>query len=536
MSFINPIELLDLQFHDPANISNAVIKKAKSRLFAEIELSDEEAIDYKGTLVTKQECDQAIDQLDSKLIIEYYFYLANNQPLNNFLAVGAEDFFRSFTEESIYKDVEFISFINPLYTERLSKIISKAFRDNDQVKLSLALKVAKLVPFSEQHILFKGINHEIDIRLDKLRTISEEIKEDRSSYDKNSVGDLVDVIKQDFSLTLINTLPIQYFQSKISKIASSINRLGSIIWDTFHTPLIPLALFEHLLKLNIDSAGKPTFEKNYEFIRQRAQEHEEKERYAPILKKWVDIYDQLQSLKIDVENEHSDANAIFDTVQELVTISELNSLGKFADDIRTKIAYAVRGLSIASWNTQDDVTNALRYINLSLKIRLDNDDISNLKKDQSELIELEKKHGHLLKCFFCGNNAPNLNSTYSNTIYKETSRSYFPRRSVQFSCRNVSIPRCDKCKDIHTAGSDSVKLVVIVCLIIGGIVGAFTEDHRFILGGIIGAVIGWIIGKGIESNKYSAKGIKDTSSSTIGSYPSVSEYIKQGWTFSKPTA
>ena len=76
---------MDLQYLETTSIDNSVIKKAKARLYAEIELSDEGAVDYKGILITKEDCEKAIDQLEDRLFLEYYYHLASNQLLNNFL-------------------------------------------------------------------------------------------------------------------------------------------------------------------------------------------------------------------------------------------------------------------------------------------------------------------------------------------------------------------------------------------------------------------------------------------------------------------
>ena len=72
--------------------------------------------------------------------------------------------------------------------------------------------------------------------------------------------------------------------------------------------------------------------------------------------------------------------------------------------------------------------------------------------------------------------------------------------------------------------------------ILGAIIGGATEGEHFIIGGIIGAVAGWIVGKVIEGNQVKKGGIKDSSESTLSRHPLLIERIKGGWTFSKPSA
>jgi hypothetical protein len=72
--------------------------------------------------------------------------------------------------------------------------------------------------------------------------------------------------------------------------------------------------------------------------------------------------------------------------------------------------------------------------------------------------------------------------------------------------------------------------------LIAGIIGGALVDENFIIGGLIGAALGWIVGKAIESQKVNKNGIKNTTNASISKYPVIDEYIKQGWTFYKPTA
>ena len=94
MNYINPIEILELQNLEISSIDNYAVKKAKSKLFAEIELSDAGYINYKGIELTKAACDKAIDDLQNRQFVEYYHYLSSNQLLNDFLVNGNENLFK----------------------------------------------------------------------------------------------------------------------------------------------------------------------------------------------------------------------------------------------------------------------------------------------------------------------------------------------------------------------------------------------------------------------------------------------------------
>ncbi len=144
------------------------------------------------------------------------------------------------------------------------------------------------------------------------------------------------------------------------------------------------------------------------------------------------------------------------------------------------------------------------------------------------------KDKHFYNCWFCGNNPPEEVCKFEITIYKETYRSYFPRR-VQFSYLPVSIPRCSDCQKVHSQSSDKFTLSLIGCAVVGLIIGAMADGYWF-AGLLVGGIIGWIIGTALKSQQTSKEAIKDTSQSTIRNYPLLNQALSEGWKFSKPSA
>ena len=96
--YVNPIEILGLsEAIDIASIDNEIVKKAKRKLFADIDLSDNGDFDYHGLQLSKGNCEKVIDELTNNNFKEFYLYLANNKPLNEFLVNGKETIFKKFT-------------------------------------------------------------------------------------------------------------------------------------------------------------------------------------------------------------------------------------------------------------------------------------------------------------------------------------------------------------------------------------------------------------------------------------------------------
>jgi len=287
--------------------------------------------------------------------------------------------------------------------------------------------------------------------------------------------------------------------------------------------------------MNVESVSKPTFLNNREILKKRQADKEEEEKNAPIFGTWGTILMQINEVSVEVEEGTLTSLLASNKAISLFSVSELNSLPIFANEIRNQIGYAIRGLSISSWNKQEDIISALKLIKIALQINVSADVKETLIQDETELFKLQEKYKGIITCYFCDKQKVEERSKLTKTIYKENSRSYFPRRSVQYSYADIEIPRCGSCAKIHSAGNDNYLFVLFAGLILGGIIGAFIDEH-FIVGGLIGAFVGWIIGKILESNLASKNGIKDISNSTLRNHPKLLERIQNGWTFSKPTA
>ncbi|MCX8470149.1 MAG: hypothetical protein ORN55_00080 [Chitinophagaceae bacterium] len=535
MQYINPIEILGLSNStDTTSIDNEIIKKAKKKLFADIDLSDNGLFEYYGHQLTKGDCEKVIEQLTNNNFKEFYLYLASNNKLNSFLVNGNDAVFINFKQESIFKLPEFINFISPYYAPKFDKAFLKAFENEDGEQTEAILKTSFLISQSDINIAFKGVSNNIQNKIAEIDEITKDIKNEESIYDEDDIEDIVDLVIEYFPTKTLNCLP-QYFQSQILKIAKSINYLQLSIWDAFDNTQVPNDLLEHLLTLNIGGLDKPTFENNYKIVKKKNDERIEQAKNEPLLKKWAGVLLQLRKFIKEVEEESLSSNLAFEQTKNLFSISELNSLPDFADEIRTQIGYSIRSLSISIWNNHSDIKNSINTINLALQINVQNEDKAKFKQDLVELQELEKKYKGVLVCHFCDENSPNDNSIITKTIYKETYRSYIGRK-VEFSYATISIPRCNSCKEIHSKGHSQFAKYFRGVLIVGMIIGVVTEGSHFIIGGFIGGVVGWIIGISLQNRTVQKQGIKDDSESTLKNHPILTERMKQGWTFSKPSA
>lgn len=386
MNFINPIEILNLKSLNITDINADAIKKAKRKLFADIELSDESSYDYKGLKLTKSDCERAVDELSNDDKKEYYYQLATTlQSLNAYLVTGGEEFFAHFKQESIYQLSDFINFINPAFAQNFDKSLVKSFKDEDKDLLSSILRTQILINSDNLNTSFKSVSVELQNRIAEIDKITDEIKTEKNHYTTWLKGEVLDIVKKKFPVTLLNLLP-EYFQSQINKIASSINFMALAIDKHFNNTQIPQDLLSHLLQLNINSVGKQTFKNNFRIFKEINDEKIEQEKNAPIREKWANVLLQIENSIKQVDEKTLTAKAAATNASASVNVSELNNLPSFADEIRNQIGYALRNLSISCWNSQKDMNTALNLIRQALIINVSQ---SARQKFETDLKDLE---------------------------------------------------------------------------------------------------------------------------------------------------
>lgn len=416
--YVNPIEILGLSnATDTSSIDNEIIKKAKRKLFADIDLSDNGVFEYYGVQLTKGNCEKAIDELTNNDFKEFYLYLANNKLLNEFLASGNEAIFENFKQDSIFKLPEFVKFISPYFAPRFDKALLLAFENDNAVLTTAILKTSSLISQTDLNSAFKSVSNNIQNKIAEIDKITKEIKNEESVYDEDDIEDVVQIVKEHFPTNTLNCLP-QYFQSQILKVANSINYLSNSIWDAFDSTQVPNDLTEYLLTLNIGGLDRPTFENNFKIINKKNNERIEQAKNAPLLKKWAVTLINLNHVAAEIERKKLTPKAAFVSISA-VSIEKLNAIPPFGDEIRSSIAHIIRGISISMWNVHKDIDTAIKTIIIATTIDLPPDQIAKLIADVSKLQELKKgqsESGRPIK------SAPSLytNNGVGKTIYGKT--------------------------------------------------------------------------------------------------------------------
>lgn len=392
MQYINPIEILGLSsVVDTTSIDNEIVKKAKRKLFADIDLSDNGLFEYYGLQLTKGDCEKVIDDLTNNDLKEFYLYLASNKKLNNFLVNGNDAVFINFKQDSIFKLPEFVKFISPYFAPKFDKALLNAFENEDVEQTKSILKTSFLISQNDINLAYKSVSNNIQNRIDEIAEIKRDIKNEESVYDEDDIDEVVDLVVENFPSDILNCLP-NYFQSQILKIANEINYLNVVIWDNFDNTQVCNDLLEHVLTLNIGGLDKPTFQKNYEIVRKKNQERIEQEKNAPILRKYAGYLIQTKTKLKEIEDKTTTPTSLLSWVNSSISISDVNNLPSVFDEIKNQVALSLRAMSVEIWNSFSNIDVSIDLINKANNITgLKSETRDNLQDAKKQLTELKTK-------------------------------------------------------------------------------------------------------------------------------------------------
>ena len=394
MKYVNPLSLLNVAPHEVVSLDTAAIKKLRRKLFSEIELSDDGAFHLNGVSYTRSECEKALDSLEDQSDLKHHAYLLHNKPLLDLLTTGDTSIFQATQLESAYLDSGFQNFISPFFAPRYDKALLEAFKIDASDKSGAAsrtmldnvLKLGVLITPSYESIAYRGLTTDLLNRVEQIEKLSKEINEEESEYDEDNSDDITELIKDLIPVNVINKLPA-IFQSTRNKIAAQANYVALAVSSTIDHPKVSHDILEHALELNVDSASKPTFERNREIWRERYMREVEEEKYNDIIQVWVNHVKNINEITNKVNNKFVKPNEI----KIDLPLDELNKLDSFADEIRDTVARRIRELSVAVWNAYKDHTKSIHLIQVACSIRTTKEVSEQLREDQKQLVNLREQ-------------------------------------------------------------------------------------------------------------------------------------------------
>lgn len=397
MNFINPIELLELQKEDIASINEARIKKAKEITFSKI-TPGHDRINYKGLLLTKEECEKAIAELENLSTLKFYYYLGSNKDLNDFLAGANEKLLESFKQESIFEDSEFVKFISPFFAPQYDKILLKAFTDLDEKKVKAILATKNLIDKQNLHRTYKSLSTELQNRIENFFQNCQNIDDKTLIYTNNDVYTIIDKTKQDFPVDLLNLLP-HYFGKQIDTIVSIADKMQLYTWKNYKDARFGLMISEYFLKLNAETEFISKLKRHHEIFVKLVDEQVKMEKF-PVLKSTIKLsrslrrtFSKIGKKTITSQTALNIVNAI--SIDELnnIDLSATGELAAYLSEFRNEIALAIREIAISICNIYGDLDISMEIILKACDLRVSPENAKEIKSVFEELKKIRTENG-----------------------------------------------------------------------------------------------------------------------------------------------
>ncbi len=403
MTYINPFELLNFASENLADANSIWIKRAKKKLFAEIELSESDTILYDNIHITKSDCNRAIDDLDDTEKKEFHYFIFQNKPLNDFLKKGWLGFFTSFKVESIYKLPAFLDFISPFFSEKYDIILAENYKKSNLENVKVIISVRPIVNENYIELCFKSLYiflRDID---NQFVVINKDIQDNKSEFAATNFNSLLPVLQAKLNIPILNSLPA-YFQGIRNQIGSTLRSLSIDIHNEpyeFYEPAFKISEFARSISTDGPVAQNllkdyVTLKKHYETYVIERQNEELVKKYSVIFTIYRDYINDVEKLTKQIENGISphltyEFSSLLLWINKNLNIPDLNALPEIFDKIRQQIALQLRGLSVEIWNKYSYIEPSLRLIVLASTIKVDDETSALLDKDLDNLKAISNK-------------------------------------------------------------------------------------------------------------------------------------------------
>jgi hypothetical protein len=408
MQYINPYGLLNLSSNSLSDINSLSIRKARTALFIQIDLTVSESnnigyIEYKGIHLTRTDCIKIIDELDSNNKREFHFFIYQNKPLNDFLTNGNISFFNNYKIESIYNLPEFIDFISPYFSDQYNKLLFMYFQKWDIINSTKILSISLLVNaqyhdkcYTKVRLFLRGI-------MDEIKNLRVKIEQDNGIINSASYNHIFYLITKSISTTLINLLPDAQFQTIRNALGDSIHYLGIIVHnieykksDNDITKNLSHCFYITEVAKEIDCTGleEKEIRKSY-FIQkdhyESLQATFELQKKKPILNKYAQLKESILAKIEEIDNKTTTPALVNTWISNSINSTEINLLDNTFIKTKNEIALLLKSLSLSVWNNQDEIDSALFILSKGREINADEITKSKLLNAKIQLDDLKLK-------------------------------------------------------------------------------------------------------------------------------------------------
>jgi uncharacterized protein YecA (UPF0149 family) len=383
MTYINPFELLEID-----SAESKIIKKAKTKKLAEIQLSEEDFIRYGSIEVDKSQLLKVIEELQDTQKKEYHEFILSQPELLAFLKSGNTRFFEHFQDATLYSRRRFQNFITPYYVDAYSQAFQKAYEDGDVYMMYKMQEVPLLVPQKEKTSLFARVETRVRHLYEDLYAYSNHINRDlvfRTGTAKDlpkTAQEIANRALEGWRVEVLNALPRQ-FEDMRSQLAFVLKNLAFKVYNNFigHEEQA-VEIMAVGLELKGRRSHQQELRRDFRFLSSKLAEKQERQDHM-IQLEIRQMVDKLRDLRKQLEHQSVITKTIVADIERIIDFEKVNQLSGRQANLKHELASEISQIGLFIWNKQEDLQLFNAVLNTALKINLDKahqDSISKLRK------------------------------------------------------------------------------------------------------------------------------------------------------------
>lgn len=384
MRYINPFSLLKISPQELL-VSTNILRKAKRKILAEIELEDFVIVD--GEKIEKTDALRSIDELDYEDKKEFHSLIFYDEDLRKFLSHGNRLWFFSPKDSQGFNYPPFKDFIAPYYAPQFNNLLCETIEKGD-------LKMIRLL--EDSPVTLEGEYYDVsrrgakDYYLKKIRKLEDLYDEvvatkssplanfNHSSYRKDFYNPFQSpfktYIQNNFESTFIEKQDIATinelsndFQFLRDKIANNLRNIGVEISNSLEEYELFEILLEEAAKIKCGMRLQDLIREDLNNVKERLN----KNKLVILIRLLDKILDDIKRKRFLTSKEIKSA------VNSVVDISALNSLpsGSYNNSSIITVANQVSEIAILVNDFYDDGNTAFEIIDKILEIRIKDSNI-----------------------------------------------------------------------------------------------------------------------------------------------------------------
>lgn len=247
MTWINPVELLHLESHDPEKINEQAIFQAWRRLVGE---EEEKPIAYRRQTLNKEQAMEAVRELDDPARIQYYHRLCQYPELNNFLA---GDCFARIEEEAL-KDELVAGPAARQLQQAYDEHLKEALETDRASAFSAFVEQIEKGDEAFQDVVFQGKSTGyLEDRLSAVRQLADQLEQGAAEESRAGLGQL-GYLRELVSVDALNALPGRFSGIRDAFAETLLRKVEAL---RVESPALALGVARHARRLR---AGKTIME------------------------------------------------------------------------------------------------------------------------------------------------------------------------------------------------------------------------------------------------------------------------------------